>query len=130
MDVKRHIFVSRPEVGGLDSRSRQINDAILEKLQAARLDPVLFFQSPLTRGRPWNVREVANAMRRCQGAVVVGLARWDLRDTEGGDVQFASEYCHVEGAIAGVQRLPVLAIAERSIGFRGFFAEGNQFVAR
>lgn len=64
----------------------------------------------LAAGRAWSASDADDVFRRCSGAVLIGLPRWDF-----GDVKLASEFCHYEGAIARTLRLPTLIIRQTDV---------------
>ena len=78
----------------------------------------------LAHGRNWNFAECSAVLRRCVGAVIIGLPRHQF-PTQDGPVFLPTEYAHIEGAMAIELELPTLLLAETGISERGMFFPGG-----
>lgn len=119
MSIKRRIFVSFVNPDLLDSRRLSIQNEIIKKIEKQGLQPEMFFISGTSASMAWSVQNAVEIMKKCIGAVIIAFPRWIAKDTNGGDVQMASEYAQIEGAIATTLKLPLLVLAERGIADRG-----------
>ena len=129
MTITRRIFISSPRDIYLDERRRKLKRAIVDAIE--RLDPsyeAQEFGTPeggrgLPAGKQWSAEEAERVMRRCVGAAVLGfpICRFEKFGTRNA-FSLATEYCHYEGALARVFRLPVLAVREAGVEERCFFA--------
>ena len=123
MNLNRRVFISAPRDVRLDAPRLRIKQAIVDEVRAADYLPQMFLTPAggegLAAGAGWSVDEVDRVVRRCVGAVLIGLPFWKTTQ-DGREVWLPSDYCPYEGAIARTLRLPILSI---SIGIesRGLF---------
>ncbi len=123
MRVHRRVLVSSPRDKWLDPRGRRIKDGVFSRIRSAGYEPQ-YFDPPggggELQGQTWNLDAIDSAMRRCVGAVLLGLVQWKVV-RRGKAFLLPSEYCHYEGSLAYAHDLPILAIAEAQIEPRGIF---------
>jgi hypothetical protein len=74
----------------------------------------------LAAGTSWSLAEVDRVMRRCSGAVLIGLPKWRV-SIEQREILLPTEYCHYEGAVAYTCGLPILATVENGLEPRVVF---------
>jgi hypothetical protein len=109
----RRVFVSLPADTWLDDDQNALKWAIVERVGA--LDVVTeIFVDP--RGTPslagpygWSAERADDVIRRCSGAVLIGMPRWTFGDANQ-RVELTSEFCHYEGAVARTLLLPTLVL--------------------
>jgi hypothetical protein len=99
--------------------------AIIDRLVNERFVPQVFFEAGLPQALSWTFDNVNAVMRRCVGAVVIGLPRWRATAENGAPVKLVGEYSHIEGAIALAHRLPTLIAAEDGLEDRGIVYKGG-----
>ncbi|MEO5775306.1 MAG: hypothetical protein ABIQ27_00280, partial [Flavobacterium sp.] len=75
----------------------------------------------------WNFDSVYHILKKCDGAIILGLSRWSAQDKKGFS-GLPTEYNHYEGAIAASLRLPLLLLSEEGIADRGIFDNGGGFI--
>lgn len=128
MRITRRIFVSGPRDVRLDRTRNKIKKTIVAKIKGQGYEPQLFLDgyrgSGLAAGKGWSLEAVDYVMKRCIGAVLIGVPFWKtcgvkkerwlpirkicgLKD-EG---WLPTDYCQYEGAVARAYGLPTLAIA-------------------
>lgn len=126
MGMNRRVFISAPRDVRLDAAQIRVKEAILEAVRESNLLPQVFLAQGggigLPRGQGWAIDRVEPIMRRCVGAVLIGLPFWQTVRDDHRATSLPSDYCAFEGAIALACRLPILAIA-MGIEGRGVFDE-------
>jgi hypothetical protein len=75
----------------------------------------------LASPKAWNPRDADEIARRCVGAVVLGMARWNFHDTEKQTVLLPTEFNHYEGALARTLGLPTLVLVQQDVRRRVVF---------
>src|SRR6266571_6773399 len=118
--VPRRIFVSVTKDHNLSSGHQAFKHALMTKIRGAGLEPQEFLESGLSGNVTWTFDNVEQVMRRCTGAVIVGLSRWSF-----GKAKFINDYSHYEGAVAITHGVPLLTIAERGVEKRGILNEAG-----
>jgi len=116
---KRRVFVSFQNPELLDTRRRELQDQVIKRIEALGLQPEMFFQAGTASSMAWSLPNAVEILRRCVGAVVLAFPRWEVSSNTQEPYHLASEYAHIEGAIAGTLRLPLLIVAERGLADRG-----------
>jgi hypothetical protein len=112
----------------LDKPRHALREGILATLRSAGLDLQQFGLSGLPKGDNWSFQRASAVLDQCDGAVVIGLARWIASERDE-VILLPTEYSHFEGALAVAKELPVLAIAEDRMLMRGIFARGGDSLA-
>jgi len=127
MPYKPKIFVSCIYKLEKDSPQKRIKAEIIKKLREAEFEPQIFLEAGLAEDMAWNFESVTNVMKRCDGAVILGLSRWSLQSKDE-KTGIPTEYNHYEGAIAASLKLPLLILSEEGIAERGIFYNGGGFI--
>lgn len=109
----------------LNKEEIEFKKGIIRRIEKFGYYPEMFFSTYKTPGLttrlPWTATNVYNVMRRCDGAVIFGFPRWKLQDGAN-NINFATEYCHYEGAVAYTLDLSTLILAEGGIEPRVVFS--------
>lgn len=125
MTVTRRVFVSMPSDRWLTSRQNGLKWAIVRKIERLGYLPEIFANplgmEGLASGKPWSREEAERVMRKCVGAVIIGLPRWEIRTRGGKVIKLPTEYNHYEGAVAHTLGLPLLLVAQEDIHRRVVF---------
>ena len=80
--------------------------------------------SGLARGLSWNFEQANWLMSRCQGAVVLALAKGKYIQQEETHLM-TSNFCHLEGALATAYKVPTWILAEKGIHNSGILYYGG-----
>lgn len=129
MKTKPRIFVSVPDDRHLDGRRKRLKKAIIRFIAGQDYRMVGFepeqFGAGLSKNLvDWTVDRADKLIRRCDGAVVLVLARNHARVVDLGGKQkrqdrsalaLPSSYNHLEGALALAQQLPVFILFEEDM---------------
>ncbi|MBI5035237.1 MAG: nucleotide-binding protein [Chloroflexi bacterium] len=118
--MSERIFVSTPNDSVLDVTQFQIKTQVLKLIKRAGFEPQEFSVSGLPAQLMWNYENVNQVLHRCQGAVILGLERWQAGPGQGIH-GLATAFNHFEGALALAHQLPTLVIAERGTERQGIF---------
>lgn len=128
MPITRRVFVSLPSDEWLSQSQNEIKWGIVEKIKQLGYKSEIFLNprgsSDLAAGRKWDAMHVNLVLRRCIGAALIGLPRWEARSP--GKQQshlLATEFCHYEGAVAYTLGLPMLVLAQNDVERRVVFSE-------
>lgn len=124
MNYRPRIFVSCIYKLEKDSPQKRIKNEIIKRIQAAGFEPQIFMEAGLAEDIAWNFDSVYNILKRCEGAVILGLSRWSLQGNDG-NTGIPTEYNHYEGALAASLKLPLLILSEEGIANRGIFYSGG-----
>ena len=127
MNYKSRIFVSCIYKLEQDSPQKRIKNEIINKINDAGFEPQIFLEAGLAEDMAWNFDSVYTILKRCDGAVILGLTRWSLQENSG-NTGMPTEYNHYEGALAASLRLPMLILSEEGIAERGIFYNGGGFI--
>jgi hypothetical protein len=123
------MYVSVPGDSRLSASQIDLKWALIDAIAEAGYVPEIFYSErpragSLTYGRNWSFAECSTVMRRCVGAVIIGLPRHQLA-TEDGPIRLPTEYAHIEGTLAVEQELPTFLLSEAGISDRGMFFPGG-----
>lgn len=138
MKTPPRLFVSVPDDRYLDGRRLGLKQAILGAVEARGFETVGFEPEQFGAGKPmqldsWSVERALEMLRRCDGALVLALARTmaDLHYASPppfavppGLVPLPTSYNHLEGALAISLKLPVLLFREEGMEPTGIFGSG------
>lgn len=127
MNYRPRIFVSCIYKLERDSPQRRIKQEVVKRIRDAGFDPQIFMEEGLADDIAWNFESVYSILKRCDGAVILGLSRWE-RQSDNMNTGIPTEYNHYEGALAASLRLPLLILSEKGIAERGIFYSGGGFV--
>ena len=119
MLVTRRIYVSLPADRWLSSAMNDLKWAIVDEIENLGYTPEIFTNPKgkpgLASSRAWGARDADEVARRCSGTALIGMARWNFRDTEGRDVWLPTEFCHYEGSLARTLGLPTLVLVQSNV---------------
>jgi hypothetical protein len=125
MPVTRRIYVSLPADRWLPVRMNELKWAIVDEIENLGYTPEIFTNPKgkpgLASSRAWGARDADEVARRCSGAAVIGIARWNFSDGEGRTVRLPTEFCHYEGALARTLGLPTLVLVQSDVMRRVVF---------
>ena len=125
MPITRRIYVSLPADYWLPPNLNELKWAIVEEIEKLGYIPEIFTNPQgkpgLASARSWGARDADEIARRCSGAAIIGLARWNFRDREGRDVWLPTEFCHYEGALVHTLGLPTLVLVQKNVMRRVVF---------
>lgn len=133
MGIARRIFISVPGDHVLNDSQQELKWAIVEKIESLGYIPEIFNSErprggSLAAGRNWTFSECITIMKRCIGAIIIGLPRHTI-NTSDGHLKLPTEYAHFEGAIAISLDIPAMLLAEAGLAGRGIFNWGdNQII--
>ncbi|QEM08542.1 TIR domain-containing protein [Mucilaginibacter rubeus] len=128
MEYKPKIFISCIYKLERDSPQKQIKTAIINKIKDAGFEPQIFLEAGLAEELPWNFTNVYDIIKKCDGAVILGLSRNIKLAAGGTSIGTPTEYNHYEGALAASLKLPLLILSEDGIEERGIFYNGGGFI--
>ena len=121
MLVTRRIYVSLPADPWLSSSMNDLKWAIVDEIENLGYTPEIFTnprgKPGLASSRAWGARAADEVARRCSGAAVIGMARWNFQDKEGRDVRLPTEFSHYEAP------LPARSAFQRSSWSRETFSD-------
>ena len=128
MSITRRIYVSLPADPWLTTNLNDLKWGIVEEIEKLGYTPEIFTNP---RGKPglaspkaWNPRDADEIARRCVGAAVLGMPRWNFQDTQGQSALLPTEFNHYEGALARTLGLPILVLVQRDVRRRVVFDSG------
>lgn len=118
------IYVSVPNDGRLLPDQLDIKNGIMDKIRVAGFDPQEFKVCGDLAQIPWSFANVQYKLGRCQGAVVLGLIRWDVWDAQN-KYRFNTAYNHYEGALALAKDIPTLILMHEHVHKAGIAIKGQ-----
>ena len=88
--------------------------AVVDRVRSLGFVPEIFTNPrgdiSLAAGKSWSAPDADDIFRRCVGAVLIGLPRWDF-----GGIKLPSEFCYYEGALARTLGLPTLVLRQKDV---------------
>ena len=134
MPVTRRIYVSLPADRWLPTHMNDLKWAIVDEIENLGYTPEIFTNPKgkpgLASSRAWGARDADEVVRRCSGAAVIGMARWNFKDPQGQDVRLPTEFCHYEGALARTLGLPTLVLGATVLDWQTDFIAGRSILAQ
>lgn len=127
MIYKPKIFVSCIYKLEKDSPQKRIKNEIIQRIKDAGFEPQVFLECGIAEHMAWSFQSAYDLMKKCDGAVILGLSRWSM-ETHNGASGVPTEYNHFEGALAASLKLPLLILSEDGIAERGIFYNGGGFI--
>jgi hypothetical protein len=139
MSRQPRLFISVPDDRHLDDRRQRLKRSIIAFIAEQGFEPAGFESEQFGVPTPptlheWSVERACALLRRCDGAVVLALARTHahvLQPGPGVNEQHSvapqpqpTPYNHLEGGLAISQGLPVLILHEEGMDRSGLFASG------
>ena len=125
MPITRRIYVSLPADPWLPPNLNELKWGIVDEIEKLGYTPEIFTnpRGKLTLAAPkaWNPRDADEIARRCVGAAVLGVARWQFQDVEGQPALLPTEFNHYEGALARTLGLPTLVLVQKNVRRRVVF---------
>jgi hypothetical protein len=125
MSVKRRIYVSLPADRWLLPDLNDLKWAIVDEIENLGYTPEIFTnprgKPGLASSRAWGARDADEVARRCVGAAIIGMARWNFKDEGGQDARLPTEFNHYEGALARTLGLPTLVLVQQDVMRRVVF---------
>jgi len=119
VQITRRIYVSLPADPWLPANLNELKWGIVEEIRKLGYAPEIFSNPRgmpgLASARGWNPRDADEIARRCAGAAVIGMARWQFADGKGNPVLLPTEFNHYEGALARTLGLPTLVLVQQDV---------------
>jgi hypothetical protein len=125
MQITRRIYVSLPADPWLSRNLNELKWGIVEEIEKLGYTPEIFTNPKgkpgLASPKAWNPRDADEIARRCAGAVILGMPRWNFQDSLGQPALLPTEFNHYEGALARTLGLPTLVLVQRNVRRRVVF---------
>ena len=125
MSVTRRIYVSLTADRWLPKSMNDLKWAIVDEIENLGYTPEIFTnprgKPGLASSRAWGARDADEVARRCVGAAIIGMARWEFKDSNGMDARLPTEFNHYEGALARTLGLPTLVLVQQDVKRRVVF---------
>lgn len=108
----------------LSDEQNKLKWGIVVEVEKLGYAPEIFFdpsgRTGLAAGKAWSAVDANRVMRKCIGAVIIGMPRWAF-ETDEGMRKLPTEYCHYEGAMAYTLGLPMLVFVQKDVQRRVVF---------
>jgi hypothetical protein len=126
MEIVRRIFISVPNDKILNDNQREFKWTLIKKIEELGFIAEIFYNTqPNPRSKTirksWTFEECINVIRRCVGAIIIGLPRHS-HSTPEGVLKLPTEYAHFEGALSIFLNLPTFLLKEKGLYGRGVFS--------
>lgn len=125
MQITRRIYVSLPADPWLPQNLNELKWGIVEEIEKLGYTPEIFTNPKgkpgLASAKAWNPRDADEIARRCVGAAVLGMPRWNFQDVQGQPALLPTEFNHYEGALFRTLGLPTLVLVQRNVRRRVVF---------
>ena len=125
MTITRRIYVSLPADPWLPRNLNELKWGIVDEIEKLGYTPEIFTNPKgkpgLASPKAWNPRDADHIARRCVGAALLGMARWQFQDQDGQPALLPTEFNHYEGALARTLGLPTLVLVQRDVRRRVVF---------
>jgi hypothetical protein len=118
------ILVSAPFAGNLLPHEAEIRQQLIEKLTRDGFSPQLFGELGEITSASFTFSELMSFIKKCQGVIVLGFGRhrFNIQDRE---LQFVTEYNHIEGILALENKIPLLMLRSSGVQQRGIMYNGG-----
>lgn len=120
----RRIFVSLPADQWLTQQENDTKWGIVSRVEALGYTTEIFFDprgtTSISASKAWSATDCEAVMRRCDGCLLLGFARWRL-NLESEPFWLPSDFNHYEGAVAFTLALPLLVLVQQGVQRRGVF---------
>ena len=103
------VYISVPNDHALQPEQLDIKKGIFDRIRLAGFEPQELRVSGDFSKIPWSFDNVQYKLGRCQGAVILGLIRWDVWDAQK-KYRFNTAYNHYEGALALAKSIPTFIL--------------------
>lgn len=118
------VYLSVPNDHNLQADQLDIKRGIIDRIKSVGFEPQeLFFHGEFSQ-IPWSYEKVQYKLSRCQGAVILGLIRWDVQDAQR-EYKFNTAYNHYEGALALSKDLPSFILMHEHVKKAGIALKGR-----
>lgn len=128
--VPTRVYISAPGDGGLSPNHLAIKKTFLNLVKSVGFEPQEFGAPGLggLSQMSWSFDNVQSVLGRCQGAVVLGLIKWDVWDAQN-KYRFSTPYNHYEGALALAKNIPTFILMHEHIYPAGIaYKGGGQYI--
>jgi predicted nucleotide-binding protein len=119
------IFISVPRDERLSPNQCAIKQRVIEMVEGAGFKPLILGELGSIANDAWTFDRIDEIMRRCQGVIILGLNRWEMRLSDTHIIRFLTEFSHYEGGVAYTLKLPMLLIREATVVDRGVLYTGG-----
>jgi Predicted nucleotide-binding protein containing TIR-like domain len=123
--ITRRIYVSLAADPWLPQNLNELKWGIVEEIEKLGYTPEIFTNPKgkpgLASAKAWNPRDADDIARRCVGAAVLGMPRWNFQDAQGQPALLPTEFNHYEGALARTLGLPTLVLVQKNVRRRVVF---------
>jgi len=120
----RRIFVSVPADQWLTKQENKVKWAIVACVESIGYTAEVFLDprgtNSLSAPLAWSAIECERIMRRSEGCVVLGFARWRI-NSETEHIRLPTDFNQYEGAVAHTLGLPLLALVQEGVVRRVVF---------
>lgn len=120
MKITRRVFVSMPGDKWLTPQENELKWAIVKTIEKLGYQAEIFFdprgKSRRAGNEAWSGAAVERIAASCSAAAILGFPRW-----KSDALNFATEYCHYEAAIAHALDLPLLVLVQDDVQKRVVF---------
>jgi hypothetical protein len=125
LTITRRVYVSLTADHWLPPTMNDLKWAIVDEIENLGYTPEVFTNPKgkpgLASSRAWGARDADEIARRCVGTAIIGMARWDFKDSEGRGARLPTEFNHYEGALARTLGLPTLVLVQEDVKRRVVF---------
>lgn len=118
------IYISVPKDAWLEPGQLDVKRGIFERVKSVGFEPHEFLSSGDFSTFPWSYENLQSILGRCQGALILGFVRWDVRDAER-NYKFITAYNHYEGALALAKDLPTFILMHEHVHKAGIAIKGR-----
>ena len=120
------VFISVPSSGWLQPEQLDIKNGVIGRIRSAGFEPQEFLTSGDFTKLAWSHDNLLYRLGRCQGAVVLGLVRWEGWDKNKKQYKFNAAYNHYEGALALAKSIPTFILMHEHIHKAGIALKGTK----
>jgi hypothetical protein len=125
VQITRRIYVSLPADHRLPPNLNALKWGVVEEIEKLGYTPEVFTDPKGRRGlasaKSWSPPAADDIARRCAGAAILGMPRWQFKGENGEPVLLPTEFNHYEGALAHTLGLPTLVLVQRDVARRVVF---------
>ena len=109
------VFISVPSSDWLPPEQLDIKNGVIDRVRLAGFEPQEFLTSGDFTKLAWSHDNLQYRLGRCQGAVILGLVRWEGWDINRKPYKFNTAYNHYEGALALARSIPTFILMHEHI---------------
>ena len=120
------VFISVPNSGSLQPEQLDIKNGVIDRVRLAGFEPQEFRTSGDFTKLAWSHDNLQYRLGRCQGAVILGLIRWDVWDAHQKKYRFNTVYNHYEGALALAKNIPTFILMHEHVYKGGIALKGRR----